>query len=946
MNDLGLLLIGGAARATALAAVGAVLAVLLRRRGPSAVALAAVTTLSGLVVVSALSLSPWPRFWTLDLAGRAAPAAAARGDQAAPVADAPTAGRAVAGPAAAPAAETFAELARTFARELRSQRLPPAPAARAAWRWPAWVGAGLLAASALAAARLALAVRAVAALRRRSRRLADASLCEEVDVLRAEIGCVRGVEVRETDDLATPATVGWLRPVVLLPADWRTWDAPERRAVLAHELAHVRRGDYLWGFWAQVCLAVHPYHPLAHWLTARLRLEQELAADAWGARLSGGNRPYLEALARLALRRGGPLESSPSLTAWPARPFLPTRGTFLRRIEMLRDAKSNPLPTAPLPPLGRAATVAALAAAGLFVAGLRGPVSDALAGQNPPPKKAEAAGKLPLGEVDIQGVERRIFSIDLTRAPRETSLVIVGRPAEVFKSPAFRQVAGMVNAAPWFGGSLGVKVEEIEAFALYVVRQPVVAGKGPAITQVVTLVTSTPEAAKAIVAKVVPDPAEVTFQGHTYARSKADPGRVAATSGDRTVILGPENALRLVLAARGGPGVQHAWSDAWSKVNKGQLAVAADTAFLASFITPAVPGEPPPGGRAIQAMMTTVRPLLDKAVAYAAGLDLKGGLAADLVAHGSSEQGARQVAETLEALRILGKNTLADNRRPGAGAAPGDREPLSRYMGLVEPLLANAKEQKNDDPRFVEYRSRTDGDVAGVAQAMLPAVTAARAAAYRAQSVNNMKYIGLAMHNYANTDGRFPPAVGYKPGSKVPFSWRVAILPYLDQQNELYKQYDFNEPWDGPNNRKLLDRMPQVYARPGDQPDTRHAAYFVLTGPDTAFPPDGPGVKLVDITDGTSNTIMTVEAKRDIPWTKPEDIPYDAAKPVPELGGFNPDGFNVGFCDGPVRHMSNRVNEAVLRALMTRSGGEVISVNALGTNLPPTPQSTSAKPNR
>ena len=73
-----------------------------------------------------------------------------------------------------------------------------------------------------------------------------------------------------------------------LPFDWRDWSQTELRAVLAHELAHVVRGDFLTGLIAQISVAIHFYHPLAHWLAKRLRLEQELAADAWGAALSGG----------------------------------------------------------------------------------------------------------------------------------------------------------------------------------------------------------------------------------------------------------------------------------------------------------------------------------------------------------------------------------------------------------------------------------------------------------------------------------------------------------------------------------------------------------------------------------------------------------------------------------------------------------------------------------
>jgi beta-lactamase regulating signal transducer with metallopeptidase domain len=169
--------------------------------------------------------------------------------------------------------------------------------------------------------------------RRASRPLESAELLELVDCLRAELDLTRTVELRESDHLATAATVGWTRPVVLLPRSWREWTPAQRRAVLAHELAHVARGDYLACVLAQLSVAIHFYHPLVHWLAARLRLEQELAADATAASLSGGRKIYLQSLAELALH------TTERSLGWPAHPFLPTQGTFLRRIEMLRDSK-------------------------------------------------------------------------------------------------------------------------------------------------------------------------------------------------------------------------------------------------------------------------------------------------------------------------------------------------------------------------------------------------------------------------------------------------------------------------------------------------------------------------------------------------------------------------------------------------------------------------------
>ena len=215
----------------------------------------------------------------------------------------------------------------------RGGRVADQPVSPREWRWLSWAALAVMGTMAMGLLRLATGLWAMRRLKSRSRPLLDTAWCDTLDILRAEMGCVKPVELRFSAELDTPATIGWHNVLILLPADWQTWNEAERRAVLAHELAHVCRGDFLTGLLAQVCLASQFYHPLAHWLSARLRLEQELAADAWSARLSGGTLPYLTTLAQLALRRDD------RALGWPARAFLPSRGTFVRRIEMLRNSK-------------------------------------------------------------------------------------------------------------------------------------------------------------------------------------------------------------------------------------------------------------------------------------------------------------------------------------------------------------------------------------------------------------------------------------------------------------------------------------------------------------------------------------------------------------------------------------------------------------------------------
>jgi hypothetical protein len=119
----------------------------------------------------------------------------------------------------------------------------------------------------------------------------------------------------------------------------------------------------------------------------------------------------------------------------------------------------------------------------------------------------------------------------------------------------------------------------------------------------------------------------------------------------------------------------------------------------------------------------------------------------------------------------------------------------------------------------------------------------------------------------------------------------VLILPYLEQKG-LYDEFKLDEPWDSAHNKKLLARMPAVFAAPNGIAKAKHETFYqVFTGKGTVF--DGKkGVSVVEITDGTSNTILIVEGGAAVPWTKPADLAYDANKPLPRIGGMFAEGFH------------------------------------------------------
>jgi prepilin-type processing-associated H-X9-DG protein len=203
--------------------------------------------------------------------------------------------------------------------------------------------------------------------------------------------------------------------------------------------------------------------------------------------------------------------------------------------------------------------------------------------------------------------------------------------------------------------------------------------------------------------------------------------------------------------------------------------------------------------------------------------------------------------------------------------------------------------------------------------ALIEAVQKVRDAAARMQNQNNLRQIALAMHSYQDVYGAFPPAAIYDKNGKPLLSWRVMILPFIEQDN-LYKEFHLDEPWDSEHNKKLLAQMPPIYRAAEEDVPKHLTRYLGFVGKDAFF--DGAkGRKFADITDGTSNTIMVVEAAKGVPWSKPDDLPFGAGKLMPLVVNPKKGGFNAAFCDGSVHFLTNKVKEEVMRLLVQINDG-------------------------
>ena len=214
---------------------------------------------------------------------------------------------------------------------------------------------------------------------------------------------------------------------------------------------------------------------------------------------------------------------------------------------------------------------------------------------------------------------------------------------------------------------------------------------------------------------------------------------------------------------------------------------------------------------------------------------------------------------------------------------------------------------------------------------MLPAVQAVRTAARRTQSANNMRQLALASLNYESANLQLPGMSGDAQGRGQGLSWRVHVLPYLEQ-NELYERFHLDEPWDSPHNKTLIASMPDLFvsAQAVGKLPPGHSIYLRPTGNGAIATPDGQGIKFSSITDGSSNTILVLEAdvSEAVPWTKPADYVFDPENPMRGLGEHYPgNGFGVVVCVGSTLTLNaNPEMEETIKAAMTKDGGEIVQL--------------------
>ena len=194
-------------------------------------------------------------------------------------------------------------------------------------------------------------------------------------------------------------------------------------------------------------------------------------------------------------------------------------------------------------------------------------------------------------------------------------------------------------------------------------------------------------------------------------------------------------------------------------------------------------------------------------------------------------------------------------------------------------------------------------------------------------STVNLKMIALAMHNYHDTRKSFPAVANFGRSNRALLSWRVHLLPFLEQ-GPLYQEFHLDEPWNSPHNKKLIGRMPDIYKSPGlEAAEAGKTTYVVPVGAGTVFNGTKKGTSFAEIRDGTSNTILAFDAaeKHAVVWTKPDDVAYDTTKTPAELLRRFGDSGLVAYCDGSVFRIPNGFSDTTGKALFTLNGGETVT---------------------
>jgi beta-lactamase regulating signal transducer with metallopeptidase domain len=843
----------------------------------------------------------------------------------------------------------------------------------------AWPGVAISACVLWLAGSLAwvgLAIRRVIRFRRvlKMAEPAPRPLVDRVEALATELGLRAVPQVLLVAGRVSPCV--WAlarRPVLVLPSElWSRLDAEQQGALLLHELAHLRRRDPLVRVVELAATAAHWWNPVLWWARRGLHEAEELCCDAWVVRARPGAAPaYATALVETLDFLSGPQAVLSSRTVPFGASGLGRLHHVSRRITMIMKARPNPAP-------GIFGGLVAVALGALLLPlwpTWAQPQSVVEPAATPPTGIGSLARPTPVQDPNALAVDPSPATDDAI----ETALTAVQlQQARLKKSEALYRgsmapLARMKRAnsispnahSPEELAKAQADVESAEAdvdIAKVELRQAELK-----LTHLQRSRTTTPAPAGGEAPRPVsraPQPRQA--QEPTARRSLPDlpPQRPSAGS-DRERIRAVNSLKQLLLAMHNYHDREGHFPPVATRTRDGKLGVSWRVLLL-----PYLEQEPLYKQFHLDESWDSAhnRPLIEQMPELYRSYD-----AANGDTRFRAVAGIGTIWDKAEGVRVADitdgtSNTIAliESKHVVPWTAP-DESPSGREEGSTHPEIqqilkegviagmADGSVHVMRVPTFQDWlalTSRAGGEVIDfnkfdpAAREPLPAARVAQptptrrpaepterpgAPRDRFRAINNLKQVVLAMHNYAAThDDRFPP-IATGAGGRMNLSWRVLILPYLDE-GALFQQFKLDEPWDSPNNKPLIERMPQVFQTPGDPAGTtRYKGMMGLGGPGRetlwGYPE---GVKITEIVDGTSNTIAVVEGLKPILWTKPEDLELE--QDSPEREHLFAQGFLAAMADGSVRAFANDGPDSplLLKALFTRSGGEVIDWERFG----------------
>ena len=752
--------------------------------------------------------------------------------------------------------------------------------------WALLVGTVLCVFAGVGLVRLVVGLWAVYGLRKRATELDEPELTLTLLQLGKRLGITNpsAIKLLESSEISTAATIGWWRPSILLPSEWRQWNESERATTIAHELAHISTSDFAKNLVAQFALAINYFNPLVHWLGRELRVAQELGADAKASVVNGNRSDYLMTMAEMALKQ------DTTQLGWLAQPFLPTRRTFLRRIEMLKKKSGFPGANNRLAIwLARVAIVAAA----VISLGFRLPdvgASNPTKSQLAMTSIQKESSRHPLADNKLAYVSDRamvIGTVDLD-ALRELKWA---RTIE-------KQIA---DAGPV---QFFLRIEDISFIALQVKDSHmgmVIHNRKPFFKDRRELETKSEK---------------FLYRGNDC--FDMGQGRCCFLPDDKTMVFSDSKEFlrSMIDSGKNGP-TRSKWPKALESKMDRPIQVAVSQLGLENMDSAE--------GNLSSMMRGLFAPLWKETQFGVASLDAESSMINLDLAIQSKEGKADQVKATVSALVTLAQNFMSSDMPNQSSLVGADPKITQALFEKASELLNTVEVKSTQDMILVSGQLKFDEDVLN--KTLEKFLTGARSAVGRTQVKNSLKQLSLAVLNFESAYQCLPRAAATWDKSNFRHSWRVVILPYL-LHSDIYERYRFDEPWNSEHNRKVTSKMPEVYRHPSQPKDATETHYMVVVGNGTPFEGSGKKIGIGSITDGTSNTMLIAETTKSVHWAKPEDLTFEPGKMKGVIGSFNQKEFTAVRVDGSIVDVDLKANsESTIDHFIMRADGHVSELN-------------------